>query len=494
MTKEKPHITIHWLKRDLRLQDNENLWQAMQEESPVLLLYIFEPALQGDPHYSDRHYNFIKESLTDMNDRLKAHDSLVLSVQGEVIPIFIQLQEYFEIKKIFSHVETGIKKTYDRDKRFKKWQQKCKIPWIQYINNGVQRGLKNRVGWVKDWEWWMSEPQRVFLPQHRDLISTKIIHSLYKHFTIVSLETPKNNSFQKGGTSMGIRYYSSFLGERIIDYNHHISKPLLARKSCSRLSPYIAWGNLSVREIWQRAKAIRKQSPYKKQIDSFTSRLRWSAHFIQKFEMEDRMEFVSVNKGYHKLNKNSNPKFSKAWQEGKTGFPIIDACMRCLVGTGYLNFRMRAMTLSFFTHNLWQPWQDAAPFLARQFLDFEPGIHYPQIQMQAGETGINLLRIYNPIKNSYEHDTDGIFIKKWLPELQKVPLKYIHEPWTMSLLEQQFCDTYIGKDYPKPIINSKETQKFATNTLWKLKEDTLVKKDAVRILGRHTLVDRNNFD
>lgn len=494
MTKEKPHIIIHWLKRDLRLQDNENLWQALQEEYSVLLLYIFEPSLIEDTHYSDRHFNFIKESLADMNERLKAHNSIVLTVHGEVIPIFIQLQEYFEIKKIFSHVETGIKKTYDRDKRFKKWQQECKIPWVQYINNGVQRGLKNRVGWVQNWEWWMSEPQREFFPKTGDLLSTEVIHSLYKHFTIASLETPQNNSFQKGGTSMGIRYYRSFLGERIVNYNNHISKPLLARKSCSRLSPYIAWGNLSVREVWQRAKQIRKQSPYKKQIDSFTSRLRWSAHFIQKFEMEDTMEFVSVNKGYHKLKKTSNPKFLRAWQEGNTGYPIIDACMRCLVDTGYLNFRMRAMTLSFFTHNLWQPWQDASPFLAKQFLDFEPGIHYPQIQMQAGETGINMLRIYNPIKNSYEHDKEGLFIKKWIPELQNVPIKYIHEPWTMSLLEQQFCNTFIGKDYPKPIINSKETQKFAADTLWKLKEDTTVKKDAMRILGRHTLVDRNNFD
>ena len=367
---QKQIINIVWLKRDLRLTDNESIYNAIETGERFLLLYVFEPLLLNDPHYSERHFNFIKQSLVDLNHRLARFESKVLVVESEIIAAFKKLLTSYQIKKVFSHQETGILVTYDRDKDFARFCRNNLIEWNECVNNGVKRGLKNRKQWFESWTAYMNESLLSFDPKFGQPLNIEEIKTLENNFNCPSIDVPYDPNFQKGGTTMAWKYANSFFETRHTNYMLNISKPESSRKSCSRLSPYLAWGNVSVRQIYQRGQELKRSLRYKRHISAFLSRLRWQAHFIQKFEMEHTMEQESVNKGYHKLKKSISSSYQKAWKDGQTGFPLVDASMRCLGTTGYLNFRMRAMLVSFLTHMLWQPWQAASKHLSQLFFRF----------------------------------------------------------------------------------------------------------------------------
>lgn len=451
------------------------------------------------PDYSDFHLQFTFESLLELQKSYIQIWIPLLLLPYDVLEWIQNIQEYFDVEKIFSHEETGNWETFQRDKKILKYCKSSAIEFIEYPTNWVVRRLENRDNWHKIWAERMSQ----------DIFEAKTITKTIKNtieiphdLCAISKDTKKKyqeyfktvgnadlRSLQKWWESEGIKILENFLENRSAKYMYNISKPFESQSWCSRLSPYISYGCLSIKTIIQATEQKRQElkniwtesaKNHRKSLQYFVSRLHWQSHFIQKLEDEPELEFRNINRDFDAIRQKVDQDLIEKVFSSMSGIPYIDTLIRQLQQTGWCNFRSRAILVSFLCNTCSQPWQAIAPRVAKLFLDYEPGIHYPQFQMQAGTTGINTIRIYNPVYNGQQKDPDWKFIYHFMPELQNVPKKYIHEPHLWEWFETL--------NYPEPIIDIKSANKIAKDLLWttkwnilKYEKEKIIKKHASRV-------------
>jgi deoxyribodipyrimidine photo-lyase len=461
---------VVWFKRDLRWRDHAPLAAALHFEQ-ALALYVIEPTWLQSGECDVRHVSIALACVAELRLQLAARGLPLVVRVGGVPQVLQTLRHELHFSHLFSHEETGAGWSYSRDIAVAAWCQAQCVAWQEFAQTGVVRRLRSRSGWASTWAQRMNAPVSelsggfkaapgVARAAAQDLPTLKDLGFALPHTRL-----------PPAGEGAAWTTLQSFLAGRGRDYRRAMSSPLSAADSCSRLSAHLAFGSMSMRCVHQATEATLRgttDSSLAHALRGFAGRLRWHCHFMQKLEDEPAIEFRNFARAYDGLRPGDDGVGDAAvdqdrlaaWCEGRTGFPMVDACMRQLRATGWLNFRMRAMVVSFAAYHLWLHWRAPGQFLARQFLDFEPGIHWSQMQMQSGTTGINTLRIYSPDKQARDHDPEGVYRRQWLPE------------WGTPA-------------YPKPIVDDAAAVKAAKDKLYGLRSTAGARHEAQAIQHKH---------
>lgn len=473
-----------WLKRDFRLEDHAAFhFASTQSNLPVVVLYVIEPEYWQLPDTSKRQFDFIKQAILSLTKQLNDRAVFMSVRSGDVVDVLKRIHQHVSIKYLLSHEETGNFWTYERDKRVLSFCKTCEINWREFSQKAVVRGPLDRDKWKTSSDSFFDQPCYPKFKSVSSYLNKNTGIDLFEHY-------PGNddlvaNEPQIGSHNAANATLDSFLESRVERYLYGISSPIKSIESSSRLSPYLAYGLLSLRQVMQKAWEI-DDPKVKRSKNGFISRLYWHSHFVQKFETEPEHEVRAVNKSLDNMRRDEFcfEKFER-WQLGQTGVPFVDACMRMLHHYGWINFRMRAMLTAFSSYHLWLHWQKPAAHLAQMFIDYEPGIHYPQIQMQSGVTGINPFRIYNPVKQAEKYDPKHHFVRQWLPELAHVPDSFVQQPWLYPNLKE---DIYFRIESPDLLAKRAKVNISDFYQKHKLKEETnrVIKTHASRAKKKST--------
>jgi deoxyribodipyrimidine photo-lyase len=406
-----------WYKRDLRVEDHPALCFGAGLGA-VLPLYIAEPEAWVQPDTSARQWAFMAETLAGLRRDLAALGAPLVVRVGDAAEVLARLCKQNEITRIISHADkgdtcTGSAWAASRDARVRDWADAAGIEWVEMAQTSEELmappGLRMVAG---------IEPG--VIPNARAL-------------RMAGDDCPHR---QIGGRSQGIALLDSFLGHRGLGYARGADAVMSAERVCSRVSPYLAVGAISKREV-----AVAVQA----RIDAHPGP-DWGPN-LRAFQLRIGARCKQPAPAMPLPPHHTEGVLFDGWRKGQTGLPYLDACMRYLRATGWVNFPARAMLVSVAVHHFQLDWQAVGHVMARCFTDYDPAIHWPQVQRLAGLAS-QRAQLIDPLKQGQQHDPSGAFTRRWVPELAAVPDAFLQTPWKWP-----GAQGVLGRRYPEPIVD-----------------------------------------
>ena len=471
-------VVVWWVKRDARLLDNAPLAEAARLGVAVLPLFCVEPSLAAATDTSDMHLQAQWQAVGHLRDELRRRGADILIAHGEVTDKLAKLAARVPFTHLFAHEEVGNAVTFRRDVAVADWCRANGVTYQEFPQSSVRRGGVNRDRRHQLWQTRIVATEPLAVPdfwQPADL--TRLAAGTAFPKLPAFADRP---GWQPVTEAAAHATLYDFVSRRGRWYRGGISSPTRAATAGSRLSVHLAWGTLSARQVWhatrRRVDALDPADPdgmrWRASLEGFLSRLHWRDHFTQRLESEPDLEFRSIHPSYRDVPFEDDPGLFAAWRDGRTGYPLVDAVMRCLATTGFVNFRMRAMVTSFACHALHLDWRLIHPHLAGVFRDYDPGIHLAQLQMQAGVVGWGAVRVYNPAKQLADWDADGRFVHRWVPELR-------------SLSGEQLLVGDRPPGYPPPVVPFAERTRWMTDVLYAVRKTAAAKAATPAVYVRH---------
>ena len=462
-----------WIRRDLRVHDHYALASALKENDEVYVVFVFDDLILNKlDHKQDRRLTFIHESLVEVNLELQKHKSELIIRKGDPTE---------EIPKLLQELECGalyFNRDYEpyakkRDEAVLKRCQKLNISVSHFKDHvfyekheilnlsgaiyKVYTPYKNK--WLETFQ-----AQDSFIPDYKcdlkKLGPNKNIKTMPLKTVIAKLGFEETDNLIKGGTSHGFQMLSHFKKHMP---NYKIGRDFPALEQTSKLSTHLRMGTLSLRDLMREALKEKNEGS-----SVWLSELIWRDFYQMILDVYPRIEKHAYKSEYDALEwSGSNEEFA-AWCNGQTGYPIVDAAMRCLNETGFMHNRLRMVTASFLCKTLLIDWKKGERYFAAKLLDYDLAANNGGWQWSAS-TGVDAqpyFRIFNPYNQSEKFDGKGDFIRKWCPELSGFTSKEIHAPHDTEFPAQDRAKCFIGRDYPAPIV-SYRTQKEKALEMYK---------------------------